>query len=222
MKTVFNFILIFFVLIQSNKLNSQIFVGPRTGIGISYIKSGVEEIHNKFGYSDPLLNYFLSGFVNKDLTNKLNFNLEFEFSRKGYAYYIDHYFNLKSILAKYTMYATSLNLFIEFKLLNRESKKTPFSFGIISGLYNSLLFNNQWVYGNANPKDVNQSLKTFDLGYIIGFRLEKKHLKNRNIISIDIRYYQGLIDISKNYEQTSLRTFEIGIGYWFLLKGKRE
>lgn len=206
----------------SLQLHGQSYFGIRAGFGASYIRAGYAEIYHKFGFSDPLLNYYLAGFYSKNLNNKLNANIELQFSRKGYAYNIDNYFDLKSITAQRTIFATSVNFFTVYQLLNKTSKKKSMSFGVITGIYSSALLNNQWTYGNADPVNVDHAMKPFDFGFMTGIRLEKRQIKKKNNLSMDIRYYQGLIDISESYEQTTFRTFEIGLGYWFLFKHKNK
>ena len=209
-----------FSFFQTFELKSQIRYGLSVGIGCSYIRSGIPEWHARFGYSDPLLSYNIGGFASKDLSEKFNANLEIQLGRKGFAYYIANYFELKSITAKHSVYTTNLNAFGVYQLLKRENKRRSSTFGIIGGIYTSFLFNNKWTYGNEEPVNVDNSLRSFDFGFMTGLRFKREVFKKKKCWSVDIKYTQGVIDISETWERTTFNNFEVGFSY--VLWGKKR
>ncbi|MBX2927968.1 MAG: PorT family protein [Saprospiraceae bacterium] len=188
--------------------------GLRFSLGGAYANSGWDgDAYGKRGYTDVLPSYALGLSYTKSWGEKLAGMAEFQVARKGYAFKIHNYLDRDRVKAQRTMYAASLYVLPQYTLYQSEQKKKTVAFGIQLGAYGSFLFAHRWKFADRPAVYGNDATKTFDAGLTGGFFLKIKKPKQR-LLTWDIRYSNGLLDVSRSpaFDLVRLRYFEIGFG----------
>ena len=117
------------------------------------------------------------------------------------------------------MRAVSFQVISVYYMLEKKKRKKLSKFGIQGGLYGSRLSNQKWTYAHKKTIQVNDSIKWFDGGYILGLVFLKQNKKKQ--FMLDFRYYHGISDISSSNEKTQIRVWEIGVAA-FIRHRKRK
>lgn len=209
-------LLSFFILINHFSFGQTDF-GFRVGNGISVIKSGNSRGgFNGLGFSSPIWSYSLFSNFQTRLHKNLHLEGGIGFARKGFAYNIKYYFKEERIRAIRTMKVISIQAIPTYFILEKKKKQKLDGLGIQIGGYGSYLFNHKWKYADEKAKQVNGSMKQFDMGIVFGAILSRRN-KRKNY-TIDFRYSQSVFDVSASADDTKIRVFEMGVGIMFNLK----
>jgi len=178
----------------------------RIGGGLSYIKSG-DPIYKKYGFSDALFAYSIAMSIKKNFSPRFDTQFEIQAIRQGHAYKIENYFELDKIYSQKKMISLTFNILPTYRCNLNEKSVIGFQLGAFSA-YNMF---HRWKYGELKYTLTDDSEKFWNLGFIFGLRVER-NCKDKKL-GFDLRFNQGLLDLSKAAELTKSRLIEIGMTY---------
>jgi len=142
---------------------------------------------------------------------RLNLGAGLQLSRQGYAFRIHNFYDQDLAHARRSMLAVTLYGVSRLTLYQTENKKHTSLFGIQAGGYGSLLFAHRWKFADHPIRAMGNISSSGDAGLLVGLFFQSTG-KNGRIQTWDMKYFNGLPDISRSaaFELTRLRYFETG------------
>lgn len=200
-----------FLLPAATQLKAQVHL--RASVGASFVNSGWEgkDPYKKRGASDPLAFYSVGAHYMRPGLGRLNLGAGLQLSRQGYAFRIHNFYDQDLAHARRSMLAATLYGISRLTLYNAEHKKHTSLFGIQAGAYGSLLFAHRWKFADHPIRAMGKISSSGDAGLLVGLFFQSTG-KNGRIQTWDMKYFNGLPDISRSaaFELTRLRYFETG------------
>lgn len=176
------------------------------GGGLSYVKSG-DQIYKKYGFSDPLFAYSIAVAMKKKMTPRLDAQFEIQAIRQGYSFVVKNYFDTDEIIARKKMISLTLNVLPTHRCYLDKKRILGLQLGAFSA-YNMF---HTWQYGDQKYSLTNDSEKSWNVGLVFGLKFEK--IRKKKGFGFDLRFNQGLVDLSRDKELTRSRLIETGASY---------
>jgi len=205
------YLLCLFLMMDAAQLTAQLHL--RAGAGASFVNSGWEgkDPYKKRGASDPLAFYSVGAHYMRPGLGRFNLGAGLHLSRQGYAFRIYNFYDQDLAHARRSMLAATLYGVSRLTLYQAENKKHTSLFGIQAGAYGSLLFAHRWKFADHPIRAMGKISSSGDAGLLVGLFFQSTG-KNGRIQTWDMKYFNGLPDISRSpaFELTRLRYFETG------------